>query len=70
MDGSGAGRGEVFTIGHSNHELGEFLGLLKRQGIEALVDVRSHPRSRYAPRFDAAALRVCPSAGRGVLLPQ
>ena len=46
----------VFTIGHSNHPAEEFAGLLKRHGIEVLVDTRSHPYSRYAPRFNARAL--------------
>ncbi|MGH3088340.1 MAG: DUF488 family protein [Rubrobacteraceae bacterium] len=57
MDGSGEEHIEVFTIGHSNHSLEEFLGLLKEHGIEALVDVRSHPRSRYAPHFNKDVLK-------------
>jgi uncharacterized protein (DUF488 family) len=42
----------VFTIGHSNHSTEKFVGLLKRHGIELLVDTRSHPYSRHAPRFN------------------
>jgi len=42
----------VFTIGHSNHPAEKFAGLLKRHGIEILVDTRSHPYSRHAPHFN------------------
>lgn len=40
------------TIGHSNLELGAFLGLLKQYGVQVLVDIRSRPRSKYVPHFD------------------
>jgi uncharacterized protein (DUF488 family) len=46
----------ILTIGHSNQSLGEFLGLLKQNGIEVLVDVRSAPYSRYAPDFNRESL--------------
>jgi uncharacterized protein (DUF488 family) len=46
----------VFTIGHSNHSAETFVRLLKGYGIEVLVDTRSHPYSRHAPRFNASAL--------------
>jgi uncharacterized protein (DUF488 family) len=46
----------IFTIGHSNHELQHFIGLLRRHRIAAVADVRSHPRSRFASRFDRGAL--------------
>ena len=38
----------IFTIGHSNHTWDDFAGLLRRHGVEALVDVRSNPVSRFA----------------------
>ena len=38
---------ELFTIGHSNHSFERFLDLLKQHGITILVDVRSHPHSRF-----------------------
>lgn len=47
---------EVFTIGHSNHSMADFLSLLKRHQITALADVRSAPFSRYAPHFNKAPL--------------
>ena len=48
----------AFTVGHSNHSANKFAGLLKRHGIEVLVDTRSHPYSRHAPRFNAHALEA------------
>ena len=48
----------VFTVGHSNHSAERFFGLLKGYGIEVVVDTRSHPYSRHAPRFNARALEV------------
>ena len=48
----------MFTIGHSNHSAEKLVGLLKGQGIEILVDTRSRPYSRYAPRFNARALEA------------
>ncbi|HEX7038157.1 MAG TPA: DUF488 domain-containing protein [Pseudomonadales bacterium] len=41
----------VHTIGHSNHPIERFIELLRRQRITRLVDVRSHPASRWAPQF-------------------
>ncbi len=43
---------EIFTIGHSNHELGRFIQLLKGNKIEVLVDIRSNPYSRFASQFN------------------
>ena len=40
---------EVFTIGHSNHTWEAFAALLKRHGVQVVVDVRSRPISRHAP---------------------
>jgi uncharacterized protein (DUF488 family) len=47
----------LFTIGHSNHPLGYFLGLLHRYGIEMLCDVRTTPYSRHHPQFNQRMLR-------------
>ena len=55
---------KLFTIGHSNLSLEEFVGLLKKHEITALADVRSHPYSRYLPHFNLAALKsALPNAG-------
>ena len=39
----------IYTIGHSNHKWEFFLGLLKENKIEMVIDVRAVPRSRFAP---------------------
>ena len=36
----------IYTIGHSNHSIDEFIALLKQHGIEVLVDIRRFPSSR------------------------
>jgi uncharacterized protein (DUF488 family) len=46
----------VFTIGHSNHSLEHFLGLLQGAGVEMVADVRSTPASRRQPQFNKAPL--------------
>lgn len=47
----------LFSIGHSNHALETFLGLLKQHQIEVLVDARSNPYSKFAPHFDVEPLK-------------
>jgi uncharacterized protein (DUF488 family) len=44
-------RGAVFTIGHSTRTIGEFVALLRGNGITRLVDVRRFPGSRRHPHF-------------------
>ena len=39
----------IYTIGHSNHAWERFAELLAQYEIDFLVDVRSYPRSRFAP---------------------
>lgn len=46
----------VFTIGHSNHDIEDFIGLLKKHGINLVVDIRSQPYSSYFPRFNRKSL--------------
>jgi uncharacterized protein (DUF488 family) len=46
----------LFTVGHSNHPIDRFIGLLEAAGIELIVDVRSAPFSRFAPQFNRAAI--------------
>ncbi len=48
--------GNIYTVGHSNIELDEFIALL--DGIEAVVDVRSTPFSKYAPQFGMHSIRA------------
>jgi uncharacterized protein (DUF488 family) len=46
----------IFTIGHSTRPIAEFLTLLQDAGVDLLVDVRSIPRSRTNPQFNADSL--------------
>lgn len=39
---------KIYTIGHSSLSFEQFLGLLKKYGIEAVADVRSRPASIHA----------------------
>ena len=41
----------VYTIGHGNRKIDDFIGLLKMYDIKYLVDVRSRPYSAYNPQF-------------------
>jgi uncharacterized protein (DUF488 family) len=41
----------VWSVGHSNHSLEEFLALVRGHGVECIVDVRSYPYSKFAPHF-------------------
>ncbi|MCH8243545.1 MAG: DUF488 domain-containing protein, partial [Planctomycetes bacterium] len=47
----------LFTIGHSNHSIENFLSLLRQHHIRAVIDVRSKPYSRFSPHFCRDALR-------------
>ncbi len=49
-------RGAIFTIGHSTLPVDRFLDLIRTFAIERLVDIRSVPRSRHNPQFNADAL--------------
>jgi len=46
----------VFTIGHSTRTIAEFVALLRQVSVEVIVDVRSIPRSRTNPQFNADVL--------------
>lgn len=45
-----------FTIGHSTRDLAEFGELLGQSRVDLVVDVRSIPRSRTNPQFNADTL--------------
>jgi uncharacterized protein (DUF488 family) len=47
---------EIFTIGHSNRSIEEFLSLLSLYKIEILVDVRRWPMSNKFPHFNSENL--------------
>lgn len=48
----------IFTIGHSNHPIEKFLGLLEQHNIEAIADVRSTPYSRRNPQYNRDNLQA------------
>ena len=48
--------GTIFTVGHSTLPIERFLALLGAYAIARLVDVRTVPRSRHNPQFNADAL--------------
>lgn len=48
---------QVYTIGHSNHSMEEFILLLRRNGVDAVADVRSQPYSRHQPQFNKTELQ-------------
>jgi uncharacterized protein (DUF488 family) len=47
---------EIYTIGHSTHEIPEFIELLNHYGIDVIIDVRSSPYSRHVPQFNRESL--------------
>jgi uncharacterized protein (DUF488 family) len=46
----------IYTIGHSNASVDDFVTLLRGGGVEAVVDVRSSPYSQYIPHFNREPL--------------
>ena len=48
---------KVWTLGHSTRSGEEFVQILRAQGVEVLVDVRTYPSSRRYPQFNRDALR-------------
>ena len=50
------GRCQVLTVGHSTRSIEEFIELLAAHEVTQLVDVRTVPRSRHNPQFDAETL--------------
>lgn len=46
----------VFTIGHSNRPIEEFIGLLKENQVDLVLDIRTVPRSRHNPQFNRDTL--------------
>lgn len=46
----------IYSIGHSDHEIDEFIELLERFDVEILADVRSQPYSRWVPQYNRETL--------------
>lgn len=56
--------GAIFTVGHSTLPIERFVALLRVYGVEQVADVRTVPRSRHNPQFNADALaESLPAAG-------
>ena len=55
----------VFTIGHATRPIAELIDLLRQNQVERLVDIRSVPRSRTNPQFNADVLPE-PLAAAGI----
>jgi uncharacterized protein (DUF488 family) len=47
---------QIYTIGHSNSTASDFVDMLRRNGVQSIVDVRSAPYSQYAPQFNRETL--------------
>jgi len=54
----------VYTIGYGNRSFKEFVELFRQYDIKFLVDVRSHPHSRFKPKFSEQPLILLRSARR------
>jgi Protein of unknown function, DUF488 len=53
---SGARKGTspvIYTIGHSTRPIEDFIRLLEANGIKRLIDIRTIPKSRHNPQFNA-----------------
>lgn len=54
----------VYTIGHSTHPIDDFVQMLKANGVERLIDVRTVAGSRHNPQFGERELAMSvPDAG-------
>jgi len=48
----------IYTIGYGARTIEQLVALLKEQGIDYLIDVRSRPYSRYKPEFSKGSLEA------------
>ncbi len=48
--------GRIYTIGHSTRSGAEFIAMLVGHAVDTLGDIRTVPRSRHNPQFEAGAL--------------
>ena len=61
----------LYTVGHSTRSLEQFLGLLSREGVTHLVDVRAFPTSARYPHFSRPSLErsIIDTGGRYTHMP-
>ncbi|MDJ0659105.1 MAG: DUF488 domain-containing protein [Crocosphaera sp.] len=50
-------KNRLFTIGHSNLDIKDFIYLLNQHNVTALADIRSSPYSRYVSQFNKENLQ-------------
>lgn len=48
----------IYSIGHGNKKIADFISELKSYGIEYLLDIRSKPYSKWNPQFNQAQLEL------------
>ena len=46
----------IFTVGHSNRDVGHLIQILQTNGVTAVADIRSVPYSGHAPQFNREEL--------------
>ena len=44
----------ILSLGHSNHPIGKFIALAKGADVDAVIDIRSIPASRFCPQYNRA----------------
>ena len=47
----------IYTIGHSNRPIKEFIEILKAHGVRRIIDIRTIPKSRHNPQFGEGRLK-------------
>lgn len=47
----------IFTVGHSNRKLSEFIQILDSYKLKLVVDIRSIPKSHHNPQFGSQRLK-------------
>lgn len=50
-------RNTVYTIGHSNHPIDEFVDILKKNDINCVCDARSQPYSKFVSQYNKDFLK-------------
>jgi hypothetical protein len=55
---------DIYTIGHSNVEIAQFLHALRNHGITLVVDARTSPYSRFVPWANRESLNAADATAR------
>lgn len=50
--------GRILTIGHGGRTIESMVAILKREGVDFLIDVRSRPYSKFQPEFNQQVLKL------------